>query len=434
VAGNAQAQAVPVGTYFGLPGFTQPFEQYENLNNVITSLSLSAQTPWNPPGSLQKTDIVKWWEMETIVSITTTFVGATLSPFAPWDLFQVPKLKLQGQYTPVECESGIDLAFFQQYRPMRGAGQMGLQDLMGSNTAGVNGVALSSPTNVGYMSDVTTFGAASPYQAPAIAALSVPALPASGSSFSFSLEIPGGLFFDAYWDQAIDGTLLPNAQGRIAPMSAFVSPQYMGGGERVVVPTFNYAALNAATWDQGPWNGTSAGAASVTQNMRRVGYYGSANPAELPPVFNWQYRRASKRYPLGSWTKVDIPITEYGQLLSTFVRIFDPGTPPGVPATVADITKCQLLYGSNLPRFDDDILTMQKRFVDQHGFLPPQGFVVWDMLANTSGANGLSNDFKVLNTLTNANTHVHLEQTGQSFSASTYAVVGTELLVPVATQ
>lgn len=428
-----QQQQVPVGTYFGLPGFTQPFEQYENLNGIVTPLSLSAQTPWNPPGSLQKTDIVKWWEMETIVSITTTFTGATLSPFAPWDLFQTFKLKLQGQYTPIEVESGIDAAFFQEYRPMRGAGQDSIQDLMGSNTAGVLGAAGAAPTNTGFMSQGVGGAASSPYQTPAILPLSVAGLPASGSSFSFLLEVPGGLFFDAYWDQAIDGTLLPNAQGRIAPMSAFVSPQYMGGGERVVVPTFNYAALNAATSDQGPWTGTTAGAISVTQNLRRVGYYGSANPAELPPVFNWQYRRASKRYPVGAFTKVDIPITEYGQLLSTYVRIFDPTSGVGVPITLANITKCQLLYGSNLPRFDDDILTMQKRFVDQHGFLPPQGFLAWDMLANTSGANGLSNDFKVLNTLTNANTHIHIEISAAP-GANTYAVIGTELLVPVATQ
>lgn len=431
----AQAQAVPVGTYFGLPGFTQPFEQYENLNGIVTTLALSAQTPWNPPGSLQKTDIVKWWEMETIVTFTVAITGTVLSPWAPYNLFQSFKLKLQGQYTPVECESGLDVAFFQMYRPMRGPGQMGVQDLLGSYSAGILGAAAGAePTNTGFQNAGQT-AATFPYQNPAIVPLSVSASgAASGAtgSFSFSLEIPGGLFFDAYWDQAIDGTLLPNASGRIAPMSAFVSPQYMGGGERVVVPTFNYAALGAANEDQGPWSGAAgAGAATVTQNMRRVGYYGSANPAELPPVFNWQYRRSSKRYPVGAFTKVDIPVTEYGQLLSLFVRIFDPTA--NAPLSVAVVTKCQLLYGSNLPRFDDDILTMQKRFIDQHGFIPPQGFVVWDMLANTSGANGLSNDFKVLNTLTNANTHVHIEVTSAPNSTA-YAVIGTELLVPVATQ
>jgi hypothetical protein len=406
-----QAGAAPVGTYFGLPGFTQPFEQYENLNGIITPLALAAQTPWNPPGSLQKTDIVKWWEMETIVSWTTTVTGSTISPGAPYNLFQGFKLQLQGQYTPVELESGMDGAFFQMYRPMRGQGQNSQQNLMGAAPATPFANSTIPQANQ------TTTG--------------IVANPAAASSWQFLMEIPGGIFIDSYWDQAIDGTLLPNASGRIAPMSAFVSPQFMGGGERVVVPKFNYAAITAANSDQGPLTASTAGAASVTQNLRRVGYYGSANPAELPPVFNWQYRRASKRVPVGAFTKVDIPVTEYGQLLSVFVRIYDPTA--GTFYNVANITKAQLLYGSNLPRFDDDILTMQDRFKDQHGFLPPQGHVAWDMLANTSGSNGLSNDFKVLNTLTNANTHVHLEVSAAP-AATAYAVIGTELLVPVATQ
>lgn len=404
------AQQVPVGAFFGLPGFTQPFEQYENLNGILTPLALAAQTPWNPPGSLQKTDIVKWWEMETIVNWTTTVTTSTISPEAPYNLFQGFKLKLQGQYTPVECESGFDVAFFQMYRNMRGQGQLTQQTLLGS--------APATP-----FSNVTI---------PQVnqSTVGIAANPTNGTSWVFNLEIPGGLFFDSYWDLAIDGTLLPNANGAVAPISAFVSPQYMGGGERIVVPSFNYASITAANADQGPLTGSGAGAATVTQNLRRVGYYGSANPAELPPVFNWQYRRASKRYPLGAFTKADIPVTEYGQLLSVWIRIFDPAA--GY-YNVANITKCQLLYGSNLPRFDDDILTMQKRFVDQHGFLPPVGTMIWDMLANTSGANGLSNDFKVLNTLTNANTHIHVENSVAP-GAATYAVIGTELLVPVATQ
>lgn len=404
------SQQIPVGTFFGLPGYTQPFEQYENLNGVITPISLTAQTPWNPPGSLQKTDIVRWWEMETIVNWSTTVTGSTVSPEAPYNIFQNLKLKLQGQYSPLEVESGFDAAFFQMYRPMRGSGQMTVQNLIGTNVASTYANTTIPQTNQ---------------------SSTVAANPASGSAWTFNLEIPGGLFIDQYWDLAIDGTLLPNSQGVVAPMSAFVSPQYMGGGERVVVPSFNYAAITAPNSDQGPLTASTAGAASVTQNLRRIGYYGSAQPSELPPVFNWQYRRASKRYPIGAATKVDIPITEYGQLLSCYVRIYDPTA--GTYYSVANISKAQLLYGSNLPRFDDDILTMQRRFVDQHGFLPPVGTIVWDMLANTSGQLGLSNDMRVLNTLTNANTHFHLEMSPAP-AATAYAVVGTELLVPVATQ
>lgn len=410
-------QHVPVGAFYGLPGYTQPLEQYENLQNIATALSLSAQTSFNPPGSFQKTDIVKWWELETTISVTTTFVGSTFQPEGPYNIYEGFKLQLQGQYTPVECESGFDVAFFQQYRPMRGRGQSTVQTLVGTNSATSFANAAEPQTN---LSTVSGGGANTN-------------LPASGSTSVFLLEIPGGLFIDGYWDLAIDGTLLPNAAGAIAPISAFVSPQYMGGGERVVVPKFQFAALNAADADHGPWTGTSAGAASVNVNARRIGIYASANPAELPPVFNWQYRRSSKRVPIGAVTKVDIPVTEYGQLFSVWVKIFDPTTPPGSYYNVpANVTKCQLLYGSNLPRFDDDPLAMQRRFQDQHGFMPPQGTVIWDMLANTSG-DALSNDMRVLNTLTNANTHVHLEMSPAP-GANAYAVIGTELLVPVATQ
>lgn len=405
---TAGAQAVPAGTLFGLPGLTQPMEQFENLTDVSTNLALGNTVPWNPSGSFQKTDIVKWWELEFDVDFTTTVTGATLSPEAFYNIIQSLKLKMQGQYTPMEVESGFDAAFFQMYRPMRGKG-------FGQINNGTN-VAATFANSAIPQTNQNTSGIATN--------------PAAGTHWKFLLEIPGGIYIDHYWDLAIDGTLLPNANGQIAPMGAFVSPQYMGGGERVVIPQFNYAALNAANIDQGPLVGSTAGAATATVNARRVGYYGSQNPAELPPVFNWQYRRASQHVGLGAKLKADIPITEYGQLLSTYVRIFNPTA--GTYEDVSNITKCQLVYGSNLPRFDDDVQTMQTRFLYQHGFMPPVGTVVWDMLSNTSG-NSLSNDSRVLNTLTNANTHIHLEFSA-ALSSDSYAVVGTELLVPVATQ
>lgn len=409
---SAGAQAVPVGAFFGLPGFTQPFEQFENLQDVQTALSLSSQTPWNPPGSFQKTDIVKWWELAVKVSWTTTVTGSTLSTEAPYNVLQALKLKLQGQYSPLEVESGFDAALFQAYRPMRSKLSHLTTDVNATDTWPANStIAATKQDSVG-----------------------VAANPAAGTDWKFILEIPGGLYIDQYWDLAIDGTLLPNSQGVVAPMGAFVSPQYMGGGERVVVPQFNYSAITAADIDSGPLTGSTAGAATVHVDARRVGYYGSANPAELPPVFNWQYRRASKRVPLGAVTKADIPVTEYGQLLSCYVRIFSPTAAAYQSITDATVTKLQLLYGSNLPRFDDSVSSMQDRFISQHGFLPPKGTVIWDMLANTSASGGgLSNDFRVLNTLTNANTHAHLEF-ASALNSDAYAVIGTELLVPVATQ
>ena len=418
---------IPVGALYGLPGFTEQFEQYENLANINTVQQVSAQTPFNPPGSFQKTDVVFWWELELVANWAETFSAGTiaLSPEAPYNILQSPKLKLQGQYTPVECESGFDLAFFQMYRPMRGRGQRNVQDVNGTNvvpsTAFANSLIPEAQVNAAILSQTTT----SPY---------------SVTNYPMILEIPAGIYLDEYWDLAMDGSLLPNAQGVVAPMRAFVSPQYMGGGERVVVPQFNYSALIAGNYDQGPVAATAALTATVqtgnvTLSGRRIGVFASENPAEMPPVFNWQYRRASKRYPIGAVTKVDIPITEYGQVLSTYVRIFDPSLGSnnvgGYYNVPGNVTKCQLLYGSNLPRFDDDVPAMQDRFVEQHGFLPPQGTLAWD-LASTK-LNGEIGNSRALNTLTNSNAHIHLEMSSAPGS-SAYAVVGTEVLVPVATQ
>jgi hypothetical protein len=417
---------IPVGALYGLPGFTEQVEQYDNMTNVQTTWGSTAQTPFNAPGPLQKTDVVFWWEAEMTVNWNITYSAGTiaLSPEAPYNLWQSPKLKLQGQYSPVECESGFDMAFMQMYRPMRGRGQRNIQDVMQTNivpsTAFANSLIPSADLAAAILSQTLT----SPY---------------SVTNYPIIMEIPAGYFFDEYWDLAPDGSILPNAQGVIAPMQAFVSPQYMGGGERNIVPQFNYSSVISGTYDSGPIAATAALTASVETgsailNMRRVGVFASENPAEMPPVFNWQYRRASRRYTFGSVTKIDIPIQEYGQVLSTYVRIFDPtlGTNNvGGYMNISNITKCQVLYGSNLPRFDDDVPAMQKRFIEQHGFTPPQGTAVWD-LASTKINSTIGNS-RALNTLTNSNTHIHLEFTSAPGNG-TYAVIGTELLVPVATQ
>lgn len=419
------AAQVPVGALYGLPGFTERFEQYENLYGVVTAGQQAAQTPFSPPASFQKTDIVFFWELETYWTQNTTYSAGVLanSPEGPYNLLQGPKLKLQGQYSPVECDSGMHMALWQMIRPSRGRGQRNVQDLMDTNPVPASAFANALIPQANLCGAILAASYVSP--------LAI-------SNYPFVLEIPAGLFLDEYWDLAIDGSLLPNAAGVVAPSAAFVSPQYMGGGERVVVPQFNIAAGIAATYDQGPIAATTAPTVSVfnesvTINARRTGVFASENPAELPPVFNWQYRRATKRYPIGAASKVDIPLTEYGQVLSTFVTIFDPalGT-NGVGGyyNIANMSKCQLLYGSNLPRFDDDQATMQNRFIEQHGFLPPQGTVMYDLAA--TGFNDNISNARALNTLTNSNTHFHLEMTAPG--PATYAEVGVELLVPVSVQ
>jgi hypothetical protein len=74
---------------------------------------------------------------------------------------------------------------------------------------------------------------------------------------------------------------------------------------------------------------------------------------------------------------------------------------------------------------------MQKRFLDQHGFLPPVGTFIWDMALTDTG--GYITNAKAINTLTNANVNLYFEM-ASALSSTAYAVVGVESLVYVAIQ
>lgn len=416
MAKQAQQQAANVpGTLYGVPGITQRFEQYDTTRAAVTTLSQTAQVPWNNVFPFQKTDVVLWWEL--VINWTNTPVANTdtlsLSPYAPYNLLQGFNLQMQGQYKPIDVLSGFDAWFFQTYRPMRGSGMQETVILGGANVAGTYANAGIPQANLVANASMTT----------------------TTSPVEMILEIPGCLWFDQYWDLAEDGTPM------MVPFGAHVSPQYMGGGERVVQPRTNFAAGISSTFDQGPIVVTTVGGGAhatytgqTSIDVRRNGVYMSTNPAEMPPVMNWQYQRRSRQFQVGAASKIDIPITDYGQILSLWVRLFDPslgsnGSGGAVP--IGNISVCQLLYGSNLPKFDDVPTTMQWRFLNQHGFLPPVGTVVWDMAI--TDASGKVTNAKALNTLTNANVKIHLEFSVTP-GAQTYAVVGVESLVFIANQ
>jgi hypothetical protein len=408
---QAAQAALPPGAVFGVPGYTQTLEQYDAITGFSTTLASAAQTAFNPPGSFQKTDVIFWWEMVVNTWNYTYSAAGAIDFEAPYNLFQNLSLKMQGKYLPLEVLSGYDAAIFQLYRPMRG--QAAYSTLLGANAFGVYqnanpaGATAFAQANLTNQLPATTTGT-------------------GASSFTFTLELPGSIWIDEYWDLAQNGRLQPNAQGVVAPVGAFVSPQYMGGGERVVLPKFNFAAMVAANSDQGPITSGTLTSSTCSIDTRRVGVYGSQNVAELPPVFNWQYRRHSYEYPVGSQTQITIPIQDYGQVMSIWVRIYDPSIPGAYPIT--NILKCQLLYGSNLLKFDDVPYTMQKRFLDQHGFLPPNGVVIWDMAIKKNNTPIISNA-GAINTLTNANVKVFLQTSSGSPPGTTaYAVVGIEYL------
>lgn len=407
----SQATVAP-GSLFGVPGITQRFEQYDTTVSAVTALQQTSLASWNNVNPLQKTDVVNWWEL--VVTWTNTYTLGTqvvaLSPMAPYNLFQNLNLQMQGQYKPLDVVSGFDAALFQMYRPMRGSAQMAAQVNLGAAPSSVFANANFAQANL----------------------VAFPSQTATTSPVPFILEVPGSLWFDQYWDLAEDGSVLG------PPISAYVSPQYMGGGERIVTPRTQFAPGFVSLQDNGPLYITTAGTvtaftSSVSIDVRRVGVYAMTDPATMPPVFNWQYSRHARQYPILGAVKVDIPITDYGQVLSIFTRIFDPAlnSGQGGAMNITNCTKAQVLYGSNLPKYDDVPETAQKRFLDQHGFLPPQGTLIWDMALTDTG--GYITNAKALNTLTNANCKVHLEFTAAN-GASTYVSLGIEALVFVSNQ
>src|SRR6185437_6683296 len=308
---------VQPGQLYGVPGITQRYEQYDTTVGAVTALALGNNVSWNNVNPFQKTDVVHWWEMNVTITNTGNTGTLVLSPMAPYNYFQNLSIQMQGQYKPIDVVSGFDAALFQLIRPMRGSAQMASQPLLGTNPA-------------------TPYANAS---IPDSNRVATPNQTTSTTPVLFTLELPASLWFDQYWDLAEDGTVLA------PPIAAYVSPQYMGGGERVVQIKSQFAAATAASnADQGPITGGTTGTtASISIDVRRIGVYASTNPAEMPPVFNWQYYRHAKQIPIGAAPKFDIPITDYGQILAIFVRLFDPTSGVGTPGNLSNVTKCQVL-------------------------------------------------------------------------------------------
>jgi hypothetical protein len=413
-------QAIQPGALYGVPGITQRFEQPETTQADVVNLAVGNNVNWNTVQPFQQTDVVHWWELDAEwlnAYVVKTGKTVTLSPYAPHNLYQNTSIQMQGQYKPIDVTCGTDLAIFQSYRPMRGSAQMAYQPNLGANPAGTFQNAAFPQANICATPSMTKTSTTTPVH--------------------LYYELPCSLWFDQYWDLAEDGTIMG------PPIASYVSPQYMSGGQRVVKFKTQFAAMNASNADTGPLGSGVTGNVSTTTSthtgtLRRVGVYAQTDPATMPPVFNWQYQRHSFQYPVAGKTQVNIPITDYGQILSVWVRFFDPTANAPVSVTTG-VSKAQLLYGSQLPRYDDSqsatsgtsAKAMQKRFLDQHGFLPPVGTFIWDMAVTDTG--GYITNAKAINTLTNANVQAAFTFTS-ALSATAYAVVGIESLAYVAIQ
>lgn len=396
-------QAPPPGSMFGLPALTLYTEQFDNNNGAVQGLSQTQATNAISLTQFTQTDVVFWWELELTITNTVTVGTSTVttSPYFPFSFLAESKLRIQNMYDSWHPLSGIDALIWQVLRPMRGQ---------------------SDFSNLG-AAPINTWQAAALPQANLDTATGYTS---ASTSILFTLEIPVSIFFDVYFDLAKDGTIISQ------PHRAIVSPQYMAGSARVVQPALGFAAGTSATVDNGPYNigaGTGTFAGQVGMSFKKVGVYGNNNPATMPTVYNWQYMREARQYTLSGRAVQDILIPTYGQILSVYVRLFDPSANGGLgaPININTVTKAQLKFGSGLLRFDDTARSAQRRIMKQANVLLPQGVLAWDLALDNY--NRVSNA-GAMNTLTTASVLVHLEFTA-ALSATAYAVLGVEALTYV---
>lgn len=419
----AQSQALP-GQYFDVPGApgggTQWTEQDDTTQNAVQVAASGASTPMQTIIAYKQTDVVSDWFL--CLNVTQTYVTGTsvltASAYAPYNVIGPVRQLIQNQYASIDVESGIDLYIFNMIRPFRNA-----QILAGSNVyqnpAGdpVGGTATGYLTTA--LAQVNNINAA-PWTT-------------ATTAYNLFLRLPAAQWFDRYYDLTVDGN--PVTQ----PHPALVSPQYMAGTTRVVTPLITIAQGNAATLDQGPVNigaGSGTYAGSVTARLRRRATY-AGNPASQPPVYAWQYRQKTQRFGIGGQSRADLIVPlDTGQLLSVYIRMFDPlaAAALGAPINVNVVTRYNVQYGSGLLAFDAQTIggtnaasIVQERWLNQGHSLLPAGVLALDLALDER--NQMTNA-RALNTMTTAGILVHVEFTVAQ-SAAAYIVMGTESLVYV---
>lgn len=428
----AQAGATPQGqqvaqpgAYFDIPGIpggsSQFTEQDETTTSAVVTLQSSSQVQFQTISSFRQTDVVEnWWcNINVAQTYTAGTSTLTLSSYAPWNAIGPTQLNIQNQYASVDVESGIDLAIFSIIRPYSSP-EISMGNNLYANPAG----APIGGTAQGYL----TTALAQPNL------INAAQYTAATTSYNLQFRLPAGQWFDEYFDLALDGTVLSQAH------RALVSPQYMAGTTRQVSPRITMNPGNASSTDLGAVNigaGTGTFSGTATARFRRKAVYASGNRTILPGVYAWQYRWKTQRVGLGAVSQKDIPLPlDSGQVLSLYLRLFDPAAAGGLgaPISLANVTRFTVMFGSGLLAFDAQTngglsagALLQRRWLENHDTMLPAGVAAVDFALNERGA--LTNA-RALNVLTTSGIQVHVEFSGVQ-SASSYAVLGIESLVYV---
>lgn len=435
---QGQPQNAPLpGQLFDVPGVpggeTQWTDQYEDTSQLAITWSSSTQNQIQGISKMRQTDVVLDWTLVLDAGTYTFTAGTgqtiTYSPYFPHVLLGPVKLLIQNQYASIDVPSGIDLFIFGLIRPYAKTtvwSSGGLAEYDVDGFARYTGTPAAATSALGYPSP--------PNAQANIAAGTYLTAPASGTAYPIQMyyRIPAAMPFDVYYDRAITGeTVAP-------PHAAIVSPQYMAGTTRNITLSAKTNPLFGATLDVAPASTTaltptsdsaSTASASATLKLRRRGVFAGAAPI-MPPVYGWQYRWNAQQLGIAgvSTSVLQLPL-DAGQILSLYVRLFDPAANSGLgaPITLSTLTQINLEYGSGLLRFTGTPQDWQRRWIEQHGSVLPPGVFGFDLAMDEEGR--LTNR-RVLNTLTTAGILVRMFFSGAT-SSTAYAVLGVESLVYV---
>ena len=395
----ATAQALPV--QFGVPPYTNEVEQPDNNSGIITALSKGAAQQITGITAFKQTDVIYAWlhKISITETVTQSTDTVTISPYFPYNVVGSYLLNMQQQYPAIAVQNLFDLVQVTNMRPFH---RMKRGDY--------NYTTLQAPA-------AQLGPAANPYAIPTVNLTGTP------QTYTIPVWLPASCYFDAYFELSYDG--LPIS----GPHNGYVSPQDMAGYARVVTPAVIFNPMMASTLDLAPFHdsGTIATVtATATSNFQRIGVLGNTDPGALPGPTNWQYNIASQQVSLAGRNQVAIPLNSIftGQIMSITVRLFDPAAAAGVGAAITDSTVTQFLlqFGGNGVYFQGAYDDVQRRFFDQHQYLPPDGVLQLDLASDTQG--WTTNQY-LLNTLREAGVILQLNF-GSTLSGSAYAQITVE--------
>lgn len=397
------AQAVAPGSRFSIPPFTDEVEQPENNDQITATAALASQVAVQGIIPFMQSDVVYGWSMEvTQTSTQTDGTTVTVSPYQPFIILGSFLLNMQYQYPSISVATGFDLALVNGCRPLvpNNIGQAHYKTIVAD--------APSGQTSQLYTAYTHNSGVA--------------------QTANFVLDIPASTWFDSYYE--LDETGAPLS----GPHNGYVSPQNMGGYARVVTPSLRLNQLGltgSATFDNGIYYDTGTVAVTnglTTFGFSRIGVLGSLDSSVLPQPTNWQYNIAHQQVSLSGVTSKNIPLNGIfaGQIMGIYLRFFDPSGASGhggAAINVTSIADILLQYGGSVVRWHgqqgNSILRMQRRFVEQHRYMPAPGVVIIDLAMDRQGM--ITNSY-CLNTLRTAAVQLNLTFTS-ALSSTAYVEV-----------